>query len=439
MSTFILKIDKLFGLYNYTIELNDSYRFLTGLNGSGKTTILKIIQAIAERNLFFFVKLEFHHIEFKDQNNFYILIEKTEKEILLKNISKDIIWKANILSLRKIIIQEIARKGYYENLNLNNDELIENRFLSSIYNINEDSSLYKNDIIREWLTKFSKIKYNVYLISEQRLLKAENNQDDIRRRIYNNIDYIENRRNFYQNESILIYSEKLKMMLSNIVSRNALITNELDRTFPERLLDSTKAGKRITEQSFKEKLEKIQEIQKKIAKYFNIKSDKIIEQINLQHFVFNKETAATLYVYIDDIQKKLKGYNEIIEKLDIFVNAINKKNFLAKEIIISLQDGISFKGRDGNTISLLDLSSGEKQEIILLYDLLFNMPERSILLIDEPEISLHVAWAKEFMDDMEKILTLKKCQALIATHSPFIIGEHWNHAIDLTVMGTSMR
>ncbi|MBO4527894.1 MAG: ATP-binding protein, partial [Victivallales bacterium] len=108
---------------------------------------------------------------------------------------------------------------------------------------------------------------------------------------------------------------------------------------------------------------------------------------------------------------------------------------------IDSENGITFKTTDeSNTIiKLSDLSSGEKQEVILLYNLLFNMPEGSVLLIDEPETSLHVAWAKEFMDDIEKILKLKKSQALIATHSPFIIGERWAQTIDLTAMSASPR
>jgi len=55
-----------------------------------------------------------------------------------------------------------------------------------------------------------------------------------------------------------------------------------------------------------------------------------------------------------------------------------------------------------------------------------------ILLIDEPEISLHVIWQEEFMADLEEIAKVRKQQMIIATHSPQIIGNRWKHCYDLT-------
>lgn len=45
-------------------------------------------------------------------------------------------------------------------------------------------------------------------------------------------------------------------------------------------------------------------------------------------------------------------------------------------------------------LSLEQLSSGEKQEIVLFYELIFETDSQLLLLIDEPEISLHIMWQK---------------------------------------------
>ena len=66
----------------------------------------------------------------------------------------------------------------------------------------------------------------------------------------------------------------------------------------------------------------------------------------------------------------------------------------------------------------------------MLYHLIFEVKENTILLIDEPEISLHVEWQLEFLDDIEKILEDKKIQVIIATHSPQIINEKWDLCFD---------
>ncbi|WP_163008234.1 AAA family ATPase, partial [Pseudomonas viridiflava] len=49
----------------------------------------------------------------------------------------------------------------------------------------------------------------------------------------------------------------------------------------------------------------------------------------------------------------------------------------------------------------------------------------SLLLIDEPEISLHVGWQKSFISDLQSIQKLVGFDAMIATHSPFIVGDFW--------------
>ena len=80
-------------------------------------------------------------------------------------------------------------------------------------------------------------------------------------------------------------------------------------------------------------------------------------------------------------------------------------------------------------IPLSGLSSGEQHELVLFYQLLFNTEPNSLLLIDEPEISLHISWQNHFIDDLRDVIKLNNFSAIIATHSPDIINKNW----DLTV------
>ena len=72
------------------------------------------------------------------------------------------------------------------------------------------------------------------------------------------------------------------------------------------------------------------------------------------------------------------------------------------------------------------LSSGEQQELVLLYDLIFKGEKETVILIDEPEISLNVSWQRDFLDDMKKIVGINEFSILIATHSPQIINDNWD-------------
>lgn len=151
------------------------------------------------------------------------------------------------------------------------------------------------------------------------------------------------------------------------------------------------------------------------------------EEIN---FKFEKKYAGALKVYFDDFEKKYNIYKELIKKLDTFTNIVNNKLYY-KKIKISKEYGIQIFSDNYNEIKLSDLSSGEKQEIILFFELIFSIDKSLMILIDEPELSLHVAWQKKFIDDLFNIIKNKKINVIIATHSPYIIGGYEENQIDL--------
>ena len=66
-----------------------------------------------------------------------------------------------------------------------------------------------------------------------------------------------------------------------------------------------------------------------------------------------------------------------------------------------------------------------------MYGLLFSVEEGALVLIDEPEISLHVSWQLNFVSDVERIARLGNFQFVVATHSPQIINTWWSSAKQL--------
>ena len=69
-----------------------------------------------------------------------------------------------------------------------------------------------------------------------------------------------------------------------------------------------------------------------------------------------------------------------------------------------------------------------------MFKFIFEVPEKSILLIDEPELSLHVAWQLQFIQDVKEIAKTRDLQIVIATHSPEIVSESFDNCVDLTEM-----
>ena len=117
---------------------------------------------------------------------------------------------------------------------------------------------------------------------------------------------------------------------------------------------------------------------------------------------------------VEDIQRKVfDEINEIFEILEI--------NVKVEDIS---QDGRNipiFKNSAGEKFDINELSSGEKQLFLRTLAIKMLNPENSIILIDEPELSLHPKWQQQIVDVYKKIG--KNNQIIIATHSPHILGS----------------
>ncbi|PSW27808.1 AAA family ATPase, partial [Photobacterium phosphoreum] len=115
-----------------------------------------------------------------------------------------------------------------------------------------------------------------------------------------------------------------------------------------------------------------------------------------------------------------------------FTDIIEEKKFSFKKLHIDEVNGISFINYNNKRIGVEQLSSGEKNKVSMLYELIFEAVDGSIILIDEPEISLHLTWQSQLFSEFEKISKVNDYkQIIIATHSPDVIGEKWNSTIDL--------
>jgi predicted ATP-dependent endonuclease of OLD family len=77
--------------------------------------------------------------------------------------------------------------------------------------------------------------------------------------------------------------------------------------------------------------------------------------------------------------------------------------------------------------SLTHLSSGEKQMLVILLTVLLQDHRESILLMDEPEISMHLDWQLELLNYIHKLNP--NCQVLLTTHSPGIILGGWQSRV----------
>ena len=106
-----------------------------------------------------------------------------------------------------------------------------------------------------------------------------------------------------------------------------------------------------------------------------------------------------------------------------------------KSILFDADTGTPYfkAGTYSEHLSLSELSSGETQVVILLSYFAFHAKGGNPIVIDEPELSLHVQWQKYFVSAVKEVMP-DKCQTIMATHSPEICG-----AEDVNVQSISVR
>ena len=134
--------------------------------------------------------------------------------------------------------------------------------------------------------------------------------------------------------------------------------------------------------------------------------------------IMNKVTEGSDKSSQQIMEEVVSEINEMFQVLDenndIKLVGMSKANSLEKILPI-------FKNSSGDTFDINNLSSGEKQLFLRTLAIRTMEPENSIILIDEPELSLHPRWQQRIVDVYRKIG--KNNQIIIATHSPHILGS----------------
>ncbi|MFW2177529.1 MULTISPECIES: AAA family ATPase [unclassified Moraxella] len=69
------------------------------------------------------------------------------------------------------------------------------------------------------------------------------------------------------------------------------------------------------------------------------------------------------------------------------------------------------------------LSSGERQVIYILLKVAIASHNNALILMDEPEISLHLSWQEKLLNEIRRINS--GSQVIIVTHSPAIVMNGW--------------
>ncbi len=436
-----INIKGLFSMFNHDISLNleNHITIIYGINGIGKTMFFKILDCFFNAKFSQLVKKPFEELNIHYNDNSSLKLSNSDTKFIIdfynKNGQKEHTfdlskYKDNKKNLR--IVREIERMLPISKIDADRyilhetnevytyEELI-NRFSDSLPN-----ELLERAVRIDNINKLKKLisQLKLYFIETQRLIKFNHEY----RNIPSHSRIIRNRQTNFKIDTVKNYSEELAQIIQEKHSEYSRRSDELELSLGKRLMK--KEVETISDiQKLKEENKKLEEIRndfKAVGLLENLKEDKFDIPNNIDDL-----TKAVLSVNIQDMKEKLKIFDELYIKLNIFLDILNNKRFSYKQISIHPKKGFVFKNANEKPLEVTELSSGEQHEIVMFYELLFKVPETSLVLIDEPEISLHMAWQKEFLDDMAEIVKIRNFDILIATHSPSIIDGNWNLTVEL--------
>ena len=150
-------------------------------------------------------------------------------------------------------------------------------------------------------------------------------------------------------------------------------------------------------------------------KFINIVNSNVIRDIP-SYIATRRNYLATIEEDLTMKEITNKVVNEINSIFDIFELDVKLKGFSKDEKTMPI-----FENSAGEEFDINDLSSGEKQLFLRTLSIKMLEPKNSIILIDEPELSLHPKWQQRIIEVYKKIG--ENNQIIIATHSPHILGS----------------
>ena len=437
-----LRVEGLFDEFTHEIKLNAKERLslVHGPNGVGKTTLLRIIDAFFNKKYPLLRRMPFSTIivTLADGDRMQVTRKPAPDQsghpasrIILEFISLPTHGRSQTWIFKTVgepqvpapmvaeYIPELARIGSREWLDSSSGESMD---LDQVLDKYSDRLPIVNrpmQKIPDWLAEFTD-RVPVYFIEAQRLQSFASARGSRFRR---------HPEGTFQLPTVTVHAEDLAEKIKRTLANYGDYSQILDSTFPTRLLEQGDTPHIIESQT--EIRDRYVQQGERRNRYVRAGLLDAGDVLTLPDRELDDSERRVLGTYMDDVEEKLHVLEDLADKLELFLSIINGK-FRRKTLTVDRENGFRVSIADGGHLELASLSSGEQQEIVLAYGLLFREEPGTLILLDEPELSLHVSWQLDLIPDLLKIAELTDLEFLVATHSPQVIGERWDLTEELS-------
>lgn len=430
----------LFGLYDYDIPFSEepAVKILTGPNGYGKTTLLLAISHLYKGDFWYFHFLNFQELRV------YLSEPAIEQQIVIKkqiaeNSSQEVIKQQDFLVVNEF--DDTDEEIYEEVITLqdNKGNEIESVIIREAY-IQELLSSFKRRMLHDsrgfkdeelFLMYYDSIEDDYIQFHSKNISLALQEYETMylpAQRVYNR-EQVGTRGRMSRSYTYEIdhVNDEISGLYRRAQNRFAASSQRIDATYISRLIQ------RRDSYSKDELQDKLNALKERIDgfKQLNLISNMELLDYSLDDDNSYQEYKKVMTLYVDDMNEKMNMFEALYQKISLYKRIVTTK-VLSEKTIDFCENGLKVTNVNGRELNdLHKLSSGEQNLLILYYNLIFRSNKKTILMIDEPENSLHVAWQSKMLEDYIEMSDTTGCQIILATHSPTFIDGKWELTTDL--------
>ncbi len=226
------------------------------------------------------------------------------------------------------------------------------------------------------------------------------------------------------------YARDLRRIIADGLSAYAAKSQTLDRNFPERVVDEMESNTNVDVGAVGAMLLEIEKEREALEEAGLLEREEHPDQFNPER-LSDQNVAPVIKVYAEQTLEKFAVLADLKAKLKTFSNFLNA-HYNDKVVFVSPASGFSIaslrhaRDHEWEIQAMLrpsELSSGEQQMLVLAYEVIFRTAQNTLILIDEPELSLHVLWQSTLVDDLAAMGSFSDVNFILATHSPTLIAD----------------
>ena len=222
-----------------------------------------------------------------------------------------------------------------------------------------------------------------------------------------------------------IFAEQIQSLWSEFHAQALSHTRAAQQDAINRILGAALAGDEYIDPDERHQEVPIDDTRRLVQTFFKANRG-LSRHVNVKKVISEFETDPLMNRVVRTVSAVQKQIEEALAPERRFAETLNALYSGTKFIDISGPRRLSVKlGHDDVQIPIESLASGEKQVMRILLETL--VAGSSPVLVDEPEISLHVDWQSRLLEMMRYINP--RAQLIVASHSPEVVGSSWDRGL----------